>query len=237
MKKVIHRANTRGSADHGWLKVNHSFSFAQWYDPNKLNFGALRVLNDDTVAPQKGFGSHPHDNMEIITIPLTGELAHKDSMGNASTIKAGEIQIMSAGSGVMHSEFNPHQTLHTNLFQIWIFPNKRDIDPRYDQFEMDETKMDNQFVQLVSNDPNDEGSWVQQDAWISMAKLTPGTSLDYKLHKPTSGIYTMVIEGEVNAENETLNKRDAIGVYDTDKVTFKANTVSKIMVLEVPMEF
>ena len=236
MDKLIHKANTRGSADHGWLKVNHSFSFAQWYDPDKINFGALRVLNDDTIAGKGGFGTHPHDNMEIITIPLTGALAHKDSMGNEGTIEAGEIQVMSAGSGVMHSEVNPTD-VSTNLFQIWIFPNQKDVEPRYDQIKIDLSKMKNNFLQLVSPNKDDDGAWIHQNAFIHMAELEENNSLDYLLHDSANGIYTMVIEGDMNIADEELNKRDAIGIWNQEKVSFKAITKSKVMVLEVPMEF
>lgn len=236
MKKIIHRANTRNSADFGWLKVNHSFSFADWYDPNKVNFGALRVLNDDTIQGQKGFDTHPHDNMEIITIPLSGPLAHKDSMGNASTIKEGEIQVMSAGSGVRHSEFNPSDDF-TNLFQIWIFPNKSNVEPRYDQFQIDVDKMRNNFLQLISPFPNDEGSWVHQNAWLSMAELDADKEIKYELHSPENGIYTMVVEGEIKINEDDFQKRDAIGIWETKEVIFTAKTESKVLVIEVPMEF
>ncbi|MGJ8661344.1 MAG: pirin family protein [Bacteroidota bacterium] len=236
MKKVVHKANTRNSADFGWLKVNHSFSFANWYDPNKINFGALRVLNDDTIQGQKGFDTHPHDNMEIITIPLSGPLAHKDSMGNASTIKEGEIQIMSAGTGVRHSEFNPSNDF-TNLFQIWIFPNKRNVEPRYDQISIDSDKMKNNFLQLISPFPEDEGSWVYQNAWIHMAELEEGKELIYNIHSSENGIYTMVVEGTVSIQDEEFEKRDAIGIWEEKEVKFVANKNSKIMVIEVPMEF
>ncbi len=236
MNKLIHKANTRGSADHGWLKVNHSFSFAQWYDPNKINFGALRVLNDDTVAGKGGFGTHPHDNMEIITIPLTGALAHKDSMGNEGTIEAGEIQVMSAGSGILHSEVNPTD-VSTNLFQIWIFPNKKDVAPRYDQFKMNVAGMKNNFLQLVSPNQDDEGTWIYQNAYIHMAELDENNSLNYVLHDPNNGIYTMVVEGDMTIAGENLSKRDAIGIWNEKEVNFKATTNSKVLVLEVPMEF
>lgn len=235
MEKIIHKAESRGSADHGWLKVNHSFSFAQWYDPNKINFGALRVLNDDTIAGKGGFGTHPHDNMEIITIPLTGALAHKDSMGNEGIIQAGEIQVMSAGNGVLHSEVNPTD-VSTNLFQIWIFPNKKDVEPRYDQFKINEARMKNNFLQLVSPNPEDEGTWIHQNAYIHMAELDEHKTLIYNLHDTNNGIYSMVVEGEMEIANEKLNKRDAIGVWNEKEVSFAAKTKSKVMVLEVPMK-
>lgn len=236
MKKIIHKANTRNSADFGWLKVNHSFSFANWYDPNKINFGALRVLNDDTVQGHKGFDTHPHDNMEIITIPLSGPLAHKDSMGNASTIQEGEIQVMSAGSGVRHSEHNPSEDF-TNLFQIWIFPNQRNVAPRYDQFRMDVKKMENNFLQLVSPFQEDEGSWIYQNAWIHMAEMEADKELTYSLHSPDNGIYTMVVEGEIQIVDNIFQKRDAVGIWETKDVKFTAKTKSKVLVIEVPMEF
>ncbi len=236
MKKLIHKANTRGSADHGWLKVNHSFSFAQWYDPNKINFGALRVLNDDTVAGGGGFGMHPHDNMEIITIPLTGALAHKDSMGNEGTIEAGEIQVMSAGSGILHSEMNPTNEA-TNLFQIWIFPNKKDVEPRYDQFKINMEGMKNNFLQLVSPNQEDDGAWIHQNAYIHMAELDENKNLEYLLHDENNGIYAMVVEGEMEIANTLLAKRDAIGVWEEEIVRFTAKTKCKVMVLEVPMNF
>jgi quercetin 2,3-dioxygenase len=220
MHKIIHKANTRGSADHGWLKVNHSFSFA----------------NDDTVAGKGGFGTHPHDNMEIITIPLTGALAHKDSMGNEGTITAGEIQVMSAGSGILHSEVNPTD-VDTNLFQIWIFPNKKNVEPRYDQFKIDMSKMNNNFLQLVSPNQDDEGTWIHQNAYIHMAELDENNSLNYVLHDANNGIYTMVVEGEINIADENLQKRDAIGIWNETEVNFTAKTKSKVLVLEVPMEW
>lgn len=236
MNKVIHKANTRGSADHGWLKVNHSFSFAQWHDPEKMNFGALRVLNDDTIAGGGGFPTHPHNDMEIITIPLTGALAHKDSLGNEGTIEAGEIQVMSAGKGVLHSEANPTD-VSTNLFQIWIFPNKKGVEPRYDQFKIDVEKMENSFLQLVSPNAEDEGAWIHQNAYIHMAELDENKSLDYLLKDKNNGVYTIVVEGEVEIANSSLEKRDAIGIWNEKEVKFTAKTKSKVMVLEVPMEF
>jgi hypothetical protein len=236
MNKIVHKANTRGSADHGWLKVNHSFSFAQWYDPNKTNFGALRVLNDDTIAGRGAFGTHPHDNMEIITIPLTGALAHKDSIGNEGTIEAGEIQVMSAGLGILHSEANPTD-VSTNLFQIWIFPNKKDVEPRYDQFKIDVSRMKNNFLQLVSPNDDDDGAWIHQNAYIHMTELENGKSLSYKVHSKSNGIYAMMVEGEASIQDELLSKRDAIGIWNEKEVNFTAKTDSKIMVIEVPMEF
>jgi redox-sensitive bicupin YhaK (pirin superfamily) len=170
METILYPEKERGHANHGWLNAKHSFSFANWYNPHKINFGALRVLNDDIVAPGMGFGTHPHDNMEIITIPLKGKLEHKDSMGHTSVITTGEIQVMSAGTGILHSEFNASQTEAINLFQIWIFPNKRNVTPRYDQINIEYAKAENNFLQLISPDSKDEGSWIHQDAWIFINK-------------------------------------------------------------------
>jgi len=234
---LFHPASGRGSADNGWLKVNHSFSFAGWYDPDKVHFGALRVLNDDQIDAQQGFGTHPHDNMEIITIPLTGALAHRDSMGNTSTINAGEIQVMSAGTGVQHSEFNPQTSAATQLFQIWIFPKQQNVQPRYDQFWMDGDKMKNRFAQLVSPDPADEGSWIHQDAWIKMAEIDAAITLDYTIGKPGNGVYFMLIEGRVRIEGQILEKRDALGVWNVDSTQVEALEASKILAIEVPMQF
>lgn len=237
MKTIYHSSASRGSANHGWLDAKHSFSFASWYNPDRIHFGALRVLNDDLVAPGGGFGTHPHDNMEIITIPLKGSIKHQDSMGNSSVVKAGEIQVMSAGTGVQHSEFNPSSTEALNLFQIWIFPNKRNVEPRYDQFEMDVTKMKNNFLQLISPDKNDDGTWIHQQAWISMAELDEHTSLNYKLRSQQNGVYFMIIEGSSSIANHALEQRDALGVWDTDSVEIHAKTLSKVLAIEIPMEF
>lgn len=235
MKYILHPSNDRGYANHGWLKANHSFSFASWYDPEKIHFGALRVLNDDLIAAGMGFSAHPHDNMEIITFPLSGQLKHKDSMGNGSVIHAGEVQVMSAGTGVQHSEFNSSSTEELNLFQIWIFPNKRNLEPRYDQIRYDLSEMRNKFVQVVSPNPNDDGTWIHQDAWIQLAESDANQQLNYPLNSAGNGAYIMVIEGSVTIAGETLNKRDAIGVWDTREINIQTNTDAKIMVIEVPM--
>lgn len=237
MKTNYHASESRGSANHGWLKTKHSFSFANWYDPYKIHFGALRVLNDDIVAKGGGFGTHPHDNMEIITIPLKGSLRHQDSMGNSSVIKAGEIQVMSAGSGIQHSEFNPSHSEDLNLFQIWIFPNKRNVEPRYDQFEMDITQMKNHFLQLVSPHQDDEGTWIYQNAWIHIAELENNKQLPYTLKSKENGVYFMLIEGEIKIGGQTLNERDAIGVWDTETIDVISVKKSKVLAIEVPMDF
>jgi redox-sensitive bicupin YhaK (pirin superfamily) len=237
MKTILHTAESRGAANHGWLNAKHSFSFASWYNPDRTNFGALRVLNDDIVSPGAGFGTHPHDNMEIITIPLSGAIAHKDSMGNSSIIKTGEIQVMSAGTGIQHSEFNPSKEESLNLFQIWIFPNKRNVEPRYDQFEMDIQGMKNNFLQLVSPLKEDEGTWIHQNAWIKIAKVDEDTEIHYVLNSKENGVYFIVIEGAISINNQILKQKDAIGVWDTDTIVLKSNSQSKILAIEIPMEF
>lgn len=236
MKTIYHSADTRGAANHGWLNAKHSFSFASWYNPDRTHFGSLRVLNDDIVAKGAGFGTHPHDNMEIITIPLSGSLKHQDSMGNSSVIKAGEIQVMSAGTGIEHSEFNPSHTEELNLFQIWIFPNVRNVEPRYDQFEMDTIRMHNNFLQLVSPDKTDEGTWIHQNAWIHMAKIDENTHLNYNLHGKNNGVYFMVIEGEFQIGEQKLEQKDAIGVWETEGVEIKTRKAGRILAIEVPMD-
>jgi redox-sensitive bicupin YhaK (pirin superfamily) len=235
MNFLLHPANERGYANHGWLKANHSFSFAGWYDPEKINFGALRVLNDDSVAAKMGFSTHPHDNMEIITIPLSGELRHKDSMGNGSVIHAGEVQVMSAGTGVHHSEFNSSQSEELQLFQIWIFPNQKNVEPRYDQIRYDLSSSRNSFVQVVSPNPDDAGTWIHQNAWISLAHVDAKSSINYPIKLSSNGAYIMVIEGSVTIAGQELNKRDAIGVWNTSEVEIITNSETKMIVIDVPM--
>lgn len=237
MKKVIHTANSRGHANHGWLNAHHSFSFAGFYDPEKIHFGALRVLNDDIVAPKMGFSTHPHDNMEIITIPLSGSLRHKDSMGNGSLITTGEVQVMSAGTGIQHSEFNADPTEHLNLFQIWIFPNKKNVEPRYDQISYDLASNQDQFLQVVSPSSSDLGTWIHQDSWIHLAEISEGNLVSYPIKKEGNGVYLMVIEGSVEIDGNKLNAKDAIGLWEFDSVEIKADSKSKLIAIEVPMEF
>lgn len=232
---VLHKANTRGHADHGWLKAYHSFSFASWYNPERVQFGALRVLNDDTVAAGMGFGTHPHDNMEIITIPLEGDLAHKDSMGNAATIKTGDVQVMSAGTGIQHSEFNPNADLQTKLFQIWLFPKTRNVTPRYQQITLDKSLQKNDFAQVLSPNADDTGVWIHQDAWFYMSDFDADFSKKLSIKKEGNGFYIMNIEGEIEVNGEKLQKRDAIGIWDTAELEIKANTASKFLVMEIPM--
>ena len=237
MNKVFHSAETRGYADHGWLNANHSFSFASYYDPNRMNFGALRVLNDDTISPGKGFGKHSHDNMEIITIPLKGDLEHKDSLGNIGAINEGEIQVMSAGTGIYHSEYKKRSDKFSNLLQLWVMPKKQDVKPRYDQRSFKGLKKKNSIYQVLSPYPEDEGMWIHQDAWIHLGDFEEVTSVDYMLKKKGNGVYIFVIEGIFKVANEKLEKRDALGVWNTESITFEAQSKSQVLLIEVPMEF
>ncbi len=237
MQKTIHKSSSRGQANHGWLVAKHSFSFANYYNPENMNFGALRVLNDDVVSAGMGFGTHPHDNMEIITIPLRGSLEHKDSMGNSSVIHEGEIQVMSAGLGITHSEFNASSTEEINLFQLWIISNKRNVDPRYDQFLMDVSRMKNSFLQLVSPDIDDEGTWIYQDAWIHIAEMDENIGLKYDLKLSGNGVYCMVIDGEFEIASEKIGERDAIGIWEGNTFDVKALKKGRILLIEVPMIF
>jgi len=236
MKKVFHSAESRGSANHGWLNANYSFSFASYFNPQRSNFGALRVLNDDTISPGKGFGTHPHDNMEIITIPLKGDLEHKDSMGNIGAINEGEMQVMSAGTGVYHSEYNKNSDNFVNLLQLWVIPNKQNVEPRYGQLSIRELKKKNSFYQVLSPYPDDDGMWIHQEAWFHLGDFEEQTFIDYVLKKEGNGVYVFVIEGAFIVANETLRKRDAIGVWNTNKITFEAQSESRVLIVEVPME-
>ena len=237
MKKAFHAANTRGNANHGWLNANHSFSFANYHNPERMNFGALRVLNDDTIAPGMGFGTHPHENMEIITIPLEGDLEHKDSMGNIGVINEGEIQVMSAGTGVHHSEYNKNADQAVKVLQLWVFPKKQNVTPRYDQMSVRDLKKPNDFYQVLSPNSEDAGMWVHQDTWFHLGEFDVEKSLDYTLKKPGNGVYVFVIEGSFNVEEENLKKRDAIGIWDTETINFTAQSESKVLLVEVPMRF
>jgi redox-sensitive bicupin YhaK (pirin superfamily) len=235
MTTIIHRASDRGHANHGWLDAHHSFSFANWYDPEKIHFGMLRVLNDDIVAPGQGFGMHPHNDMEIITIILKGALEHKDNMGNGSVIRPGDVQVMSAGSGVLHSEFNPSSSEEVNLFQLWIFPKEKGIKPRYDQktFSPDLRK---NSVQLVASGFKKNGElYIHQDAAISLGSIDKDSSIDYIMNRKENGLYMMVVDGSIKVNDEKLSKRDAIGVKGTESIHIKAESDSQILFIEVPM--
>ena len=237
MKTVYHAAATRGNANHGWLNANHSFSFAQYYNPERMSFGALRVLNDDTIAPGRGFGTHPHDNMEIITIPLEGDLEHKDSMGNVGAINEGEIQVMSAGTGVYHSEYNKNSDKPINLLQLWVMPKLQNVAPRYDQKSVKELKKNNAFYQVLSPNVDDDGMWIHQDAWFHLGDFDQTTTTAYNIKKKGNGVYVFVIEGSFSVGDQTLNKRDALGVWETEVIDFVAQEHSKVLLVEVPMSF
>lgn len=234
MKKIFHSASSRGEANHGWLDAKHSFSFANYFNPERIQFGALRVLNDDIIAPGMGFGTHPHDNMEIITIPLEGALEHKDSMDNVGVIEADEIQVMSAGTGVYHSEYNRNKDQAVSLLQIWVFPNEQNVKPRYDQKNIKDLKKVNALYPVVTPDPEAPGMWIHQDAWFHMGDFDTTTELEYDLHKKGNGVYAFLIEGTAEIAGETLKKRDALGVWDTDGFSLKANPHSRILLIEVP---
>ena len=236
MKTVLHKAATRGHQNHGWLKANHTFSFANYYDPERVHFGALRVLNDDHVEGGMGFGMHPHANMEIITIPLSGELHHKDSMGNFGAIQKGEIQVMSAGTGVQHSEFNGRENEAVKLLQIWVIPNKMGVQPRYDQIKIADNAKQNDFQQIVSPNTDDEGSWIHQDAWFNLANFEKGTAKEYQLNKKGNGVYVFVISGKAKVGEVELSERDGLGISETDHLTVEALENSEILLIEVPMD-
>jgi redox-sensitive bicupin YhaK (pirin superfamily) len=232
---VLHKANTRGHADHGWLNAYQSFSFASWHNPDRVQFGVLRVLNDDTVAAGMGFGTHPHDNMEIITIPLEGDLAHKDSMGNTETIKTGDVQVMSAGTGVQHSEFNPNSDKQTRLFQIWLFPKTRNVTPRYQQITLDQSLQKNNFAQILSPSPDDEGVWIHQDAWFFLADFDAEYEKTYTLIKEGNGLYVFVISGTITVNNQVLETRDGLGITNFEMLEIKATTDAKFLLMEISM--
>jgi redox-sensitive bicupin YhaK (pirin superfamily) len=238
MKKQIHQSQSRGMADHGWLKSAHSFSFASYYNPDRMGHGALRVLNDDFVEQGKGFGTHPHKDMEIISIPLKGKLAHKDSEGNQAIIEAGEVQIMSAGTGVYHSEFNDSSTEPVEFLQIWVQPEKLGITPRYDQYRYDQNMRPNEWTLLVS--PLDQkseakGVKINQQAYFTITNLESGKDIDYQLTSPQNGVYLFVIEGQIDIHGDQLGKRDALAVEDTSGLTIKAIQASKVLAIEIPM--
>ena len=236
MKTVYHKSDSRGYADHGWLKSHHTFSFANYYNPERMNFVVLRVLNDDQVSSGMGFGTHPHRNMEIVSIPLAGDLEHKDSMGTVAVIKKGEIQVMSAGTGVQHSEYNKNKDELVKFLQIWINPNKMDVEPRYDQISIKEGEKLNDFQQILSPKADDEGVWIHQNAWFNMAKFDQGNSKEYQLNDPKNGVYVFVLKGSAKVGDQTLETRDGFGIWETDKFTLEALEDSEILLMEVPMD-
>lgn len=236
MKKTLYTADSRGYANHGWLKSHHTFSFANYYNPERIHFGALRVINDDSVAGGQGFGAHPHDNMEIISIPLSGSLAHKDSTGNEEVIQTNDVQIMSAGTGLRHSEYNGSKTEAVNFLQIWVFPKERNIQPRYEQKTFDPAQRVNQWQTVVSPDKDSGGVWINQDAFFSLATLENGKSLSYSRKLEGNGLYLFVLEGEVKAAQEVLKRRDAVGLSELAELTIEATADAQLLLMEVPME-
>lgn len=232
---VLHRAKTRGYADHGWLKSFHTFSFASYHHPERMHFGVLRVLNDDTVSAGMGFGKHPHQNMEIISIPLEGDLEHRDSMGNVSIIREGDVQVMSAGTGVEHSEFNKNKDQAVKFLQIWVFPKEKGVEPRYDQQSFPVQDRQNRFQQIVSPNPQDEGVWIHQDAWFHLGEFESGLNISYQLKKEGNGVYIFMLEGRAQVDGEILDQRDGLGIIDGKQIDFKALEQSKVLVMEVPM--
>ena len=236
MKTIIYKADSRGYANHGWLEARHSFSFANYFDRERMNFGVLRVLNDDTVAPGKGFGRHPHDNMEIISIPLYGDLEHKDSMGNVTVIREGDVQVMSAGTGIYHSEYNKNPDKEVKFLQIWVIPNKQNVEPRYDQLTIRDILRENEFCQILSPDKEDQGVWIYQDAWFQYGKFDAGLSPRYKLNNKHNGVYAFVLEGEVGIQGQELKHRDALGLWEVDEIELNAVRDSRILLMELPMK-
>jgi redox-sensitive bicupin YhaK (pirin superfamily) len=235
MKKTVHKNESRGSADHGWLKARHTFSFAGYHNPSRVHFGLLRVLNDDIVDGGMGFGAHPHDNMEIITVPLSGALHHKDNTGRSEIIRSGDVQIMSAGSGIVHSEMNASKTEPVNLLQIWIFPKEKNISPRYEQktFSADDRKDRWQIV--VSPDKTEGGVWINQDARFALSDISAGTSLEYKPMFENSGLYIFILDGKSEVTDELLEKRDAIALSETGSASIKAIEDTSVLLMEIPM--
>jgi redox-sensitive bicupin YhaK (pirin superfamily) len=233
---ILHKADSRGHANHGWLDSHHTFSFANYYNPERMHFGVLRVLNDDYVSEGMGFGTHPHDNMEIISIPLEGDLEHKDSMGTVATIKHGDIQVMSAGTGIQHSEYNKNKEKPVKFLQIWVFPNKRNVTPRYDQISLNLKDRHNTLQQILSPNQDDAGVWIHQDAWFHLGSFDKDFKMDYNIKKQGNGVYAFVLKGDVSINGIALNQRDGLGIWDTDKFEITANSQdAEILLMEVPM--
>ena len=235
-KTILHKADTRGDANHGWLHSRHTFSFADYYDPDRMHFGALRVLNDDRVEAGMGFGTHPHDNMEIVSIPLEGDLEHKDSMGNLALIKNGDVQVMSAGSGITHSEYNKNKDRLVKFLQIWVIPNKINVKPRYGQITLKNSDRHNTLQQILSPNADDAGVWIYQDAWFHLGQFDKGVSTSYTIKKKGNGVYAFIIKGDVSIEGNNLIERDGLGIWDTNNISIKANSQSaEVLLMEVPM--
>lgn len=237
MNLTLYRSDSRGKADFGWLKANFSFSFGSYFNKDNIQFGLLRVLNDDTIAAGAGFGTHPHDNMEIVTIPLEGGLKHRDSMGNEGVISFGEVQVMSAGSGVRHSEMNASTREQAKTLQIWVFPQLQNVEPRYDQKSFDFESNRNKFVNVVCPYDKKEGDalWVYQQTWFTIGLFDGGQSISYKINRKGNGVYLFLIEGEIKIGDTALSKRDAVGITDLDELEINVQQPAKILLIEVPM--
>lgn len=234
---ILHAAESRDKSDHGWLKSFHTFSFGGNYNPERIQFGALRVLNDDWVNGGMGFGEHPHDNMEIISIPLSGALQHEDSMHNVAVIESGEIQVMSAGTGIYHKEFNKNEAEPAEFLQIWLFPNQRNVEPRYQQERYSDGILPNQFSQILSPNSSDSGVWIYQDAWFNIGDFDRETTTTYKLKNKDNGLYVFMIRGSAFVNEQALDQRDGYGIWDTDEVVLRSSEGSKILLMEVPMNY
>lgn len=236
MKTILYKADTRGHAYHGWLDTHHTFSFANYYDPDRIHFGALRVVNDDIVEGGKGFGTHPHDNMEIITIPLKGGVRHGDNMGNGGVIREGDIQVMSAGTGVLHSEYNADKDEPVNFFQIWVFPNAKDVTPRYEQKKMDFLEHKNKLSEIVTPEPSDHALWIHQNAWFNIGSFDEGADIEYKVKDKNNGVFAMIIQGKFDISGTEVEDRDGLGIWETDSIKIKAlSDDARILLMDVPM--
>jgi len=235
MKTTLHKSDTRGHANHGWLDSHHTFSFANYYNPERIHFGALRVLNDDRITGGEGFSMHPHDNMEIISIPLSGAVEHKDSMKNVAVIQAGEIQVMSAGTGIFHSEYNKNLKEEAAFLQIWVFPKEKNTTPRYSQISLADVAVPDTLYQIVSPNPDEKGAWIGQEAWFHLGDLSEGWKGTYSLKKKDSGVYLFVLEGSINVAGQILERRDGLEVWEVDSLDIEATVPSRLLVMEVPM--
>ena len=237
MKYQIFKADERGGANHGWLNTKHSYSFANYFDQERIHFGALRVMNDDIVTGGMGFGKHPHDNMEIITIPTKGGLKHNDSMGTGSVIEAGDIQVMSAGTGVFHAEMNAYEDVTSEFFQIWIFPNAQNVEPRYQQLSIRDFAKENELYQILSPNADDQGVWIHQNAWINQGKFIEDKEVKYSVHDVKQGVFLMVVEGEIEFDGKLLGRRDTVEITPENEIEFKALANSEVLLIEVPLVF
>ena len=237
MKYQLFKSESRGGGNHGWLNSKHSYSFANYYDPERIHFGALRVVNDDIITGGMGFGKHPHDNMEIITIPTKGGISHEDSMGTGSVIESGDVQVMSAGTGVFHSEMNAYENQEGHFFHFCIIPNKMNVEPRYQQISVREVAKQNELYQVLSPNPDDQGVWVYQDAWIFLGNYSEDKQETYNVQKEGNGVFFMVVDGEVEFDGKVISRRDVIEITDTNEVSFNVKAGSQLMLIEVPMNF